>query len=133
MTKQIMRAGFCATLAVAGMDAAPADAQVEKMGPVSATIVNCGDRVTINVLTLVCASPYKCDYAVGVNNYSGGPISYTVAVDAPQNYTVYTHGPHTSKGYEALKVVQAPQASNGPPVKVALTCTRAASAAPASR
>jgi hypothetical protein len=103
--------------------AAPALADSDTLGPVTASTSNCSDRVNVNMMILNCLSPSKCDYAVGVNNFTGAPINYTLTIDAPANYPVYAHGPQVTKNYyEAVKALQAPQSATSPKVKIALVC-----------
>jgi hypothetical protein len=111
-------------IALAGALAAPASARADSdtLGPVTATDTNCGTKFTINVMILNCINAAKCDYAVGTNNFSGGPIAYTLAVEAPPGYQVYAQGKHVSKSYEAVKVVSAPQNPKSPKVKVGVAC-----------
>jgi hypothetical protein len=112
----------------AGFAALPALADTDKLGPVQLATANCGTKMAANVMVYVCASPTKCDYAVGVSNYSGAPISYKVTIDAPPGYKVFEQGQRTSKEYDSFKVVQAPQSPNGPSVKVGLNCAAATAA-----
>jgi len=95
------------------------------MGPVTVNALGCGEKITVNLMIFICANTSKCDYGLGVNNYSGLPISYTLTIDAPPNYTIYAQGLRSSKNYDAFKIVQAPQTATGPKVKIALSCTRA--------
>ena len=108
----------------AGLAAAPAlAAETDTLGPVSVSSINCGEKFTLNLMIFNCASPAKCDYALGVNDFSGAPLNYTLTVDAPPNYPVYAKGPRTSKDYDAFKIVQAPQSASGPKVRITFVCT----------
>jgi hypothetical protein len=131
MTMRKPRASYLsAALICAGLAPAPAHAESDTLGPIAVNVANCGDKVTVNLMIFVCANPSKCDYALGVNNYSGAPVSYTLAVTAPPNYPIYAQGLRTSKNYDAYKVISAPQAAGGPPVKIAMSCVRANSPPP---
>jgi hypothetical protein len=105
-----------------GLVAGPALADTDKMGPVSLATANCGVKISANLLIYTCANPAHCDYAVGVSNYSGTPVSYKITIDAPAGYKVFEQGQRTSKNYDSFRVVQAPQSLNGPSVKVGLNC-----------
>jgi hypothetical protein len=102
--------------------AVPALAESDTLGPVTVSTSNCGERFTVNMMILNCANAMKCDYAVGVNNFTGAPINYTLTVDAPSGYPIFVHGPQVAKNYQAVKAVQAPQSATSPKVKIALVC-----------
>lgn len=97
-------------------------ADTDKMGPVSLATANCDGKMTANLLIYTCSSTTRCDYAIGVSAYSGTSVSYKITIDAPSGYRVFEQGQRTSKNYDQFRVVQAPQGSTGPSVKVGLNC-----------
>ncbi|HWB47691.1 MAG TPA: hypothetical protein VG651_01160 [Stellaceae bacterium] len=114
-----------AVLVGAGLLSVPAVADTDKLGPVSLATANCGTKMSANLMVFVCLNTTRCDYAVGVSNYSGSPISYKVTIDAPPGYKVFEQGQRTSKDYDSFRVVQAPQSPNGPSIKIGLNCAAA--------
>ena len=90
---------FRAALFGLGLVAGPALADTDKLGPVSLATANCAGKMNANLMVYVCVNTTHCDYAVGVNHFSGNSSrSATRSRSMPRSgYKVFEQGQRTSE------------------------------------